>query len=96
MAPVGESTGREIGGTAVVVRKVADIIIQERTSLVQPVGTKAENEARVETPTRSHEAPATGAKQLDGGAPMTTWTVTAAFWWVQVEGDVGIPPDTRP
>lgn len=96
MGPVEESTGRGKGGTAVVVRKAVDIIIQERTSLGRPAATKAENGARVETPAMSLEVPATAAKQPDGGALMTTWIVTAAFWWVQAGVVEAIPPDTRP
>lgn len=97
--PSGSTTAQEEAGT-IVAREAGDTGVEERmegaitqaTSLGLPGGTSLENEARAETPGTSR-ADATVAGRQAGGALMTTWTVTAAFWWAEAEG--GTPVDTR-
>lgn len=92
MAREGVATiaAREVGATGVEERMEGAII--RATNLGLPGGTSLENEARAETPGTSR-ADATVAGRQAGGAPMTTWTVTAAFWWGEAEG--GTPVGTR-
>lgn len=78
-----EATGAEA--------KTAEATTQAISHVLQG-GVNPESGARVEIHGMSR-VDATAAGRRAGGAQMTTWTVTAASWWVGE--DVGIRVDMR-